>query len=226
MSKLKQRVPEGGAIVNSSKMTAQQYSDLMRKMLWKQYVSFAENVIEKVAPAMNSKILDIGSGPGWGSISLLKIRPDLYLEGIDASADMVAVSNANARLEQLDDGIKYIVGNAEEMSALADNHYDVVVSRESLHHWEKPERVFKEIVRVLKENGKVCIYDHRRDLNFFGKMIVSVFGIFKAGKMVEHWKSSIAASYTYHEVREMLDLLGLKDWIVEIDLMNIVIYKK
>ena len=226
MKKLKTRIPEGEAIENSSEMTMKQYSERMKKMLGKRYDLFADNVISKVAPLHNSKVLEIGPGPGWAGISLLNKRSDLSLYGIEASADMVAIAIENAKNEGLENRTEYFVGVGENMSTISNDQYDLIISRESLHHWTEPEKVFKEISRVLKPDGKVCIYDHRRDLNFFGKAIVCVFGTLKAGKMAKHWKSSIAAGYTQSEIREILNSAGLNDWFVEYDLMNLIIYKK
>jgi ubiquinone/menaquinone biosynthesis C-methylase UbiE len=226
MKKPKSRIPEGGAMDNSSEITMKQYSEKMKKMLGKHYDLFADNVINKVAPLQNSKVLEIGPGPGWGGISLLNKRPDLNLDGIEASADMVAIAIENARVEGLENRTEFFVGIGEDMSSILDNHYDLVISRESLHHWIEPEKVFKEISRVLKSDGKICIYDHRRDLNFFGKTIVFVFGKLKAGKMAKYWKSSISASYTQEEIREKLDSIGFRDWTVECDLMNLLILKR
>ncbi len=225
MKNLKSRIPESGAIENSSEMSMKEYSELMKKMLGKQYDSFADNVINKVEPKQDSKVLEIGPGPGWSGISLLKKRPDLYLDAIEPSLDMVEVAFDNARAEGLDSRTQYFVGVGEEMIGVSDSHYDLVISRESLHHWIEPEKVFKEISRILKPNGKICIYDHRRDLSFMGRVIVYVFGTFLAGKMAKYWKTSIAASYTQEEIREKLDAMGLRDWKVESDLMDIVIYK-
>ncbi len=225
MKKIKPRIPEGGAIDNTSEMTMKQYSVRMKKMLGKSYDLFAENVINKVNPLANSKVLEIGPGPGWGGISLLNKMPELHLDGIEASADMVAVANLNAKDEGLETRAKFFVGVGEDMCIIPDNQYDLVISRESLHHWIEPEKVFKEISRVLKQDGKICIYDHRRDLNLFGKAIVLVFGTLKAGKMAKYWKSSIAASYTPQEMREKLDNMGYNDWFVECELMDLLIYK-
>ena len=56
-----------------------------------------------------------------------------------------------------------------------------MISRDSLHHWISPEKVFTQIKRVLKENGKIHIHDHRRDINFFGRLIVNIIGTLVAG---------------------------------------------
>lgn len=226
MEMTKPRIPEGGSMDDSSEMTAAQYSDTMKKMLGKRYELFAEEVINKVSPVPHGKVLEIGPGPGWGGISLLKRRPDLHLDGLEPSADMVATAIENVKAEGLEEKANFFVGMGEEMSAIADAAYDLVISRESLHHWLEPERVFMEIARVLRSAGKICIYDHRRDMNWMGKAIVATFGALKAGKMAKYWKSSIAASYTPAEIRVKLDALGLEDWEVEADLMHVVIYKR
>lgn len=226
MKKIPQRIPEGEAILDSSEMTIKEYSETMKRMLGKQYDLFADNVIKKAIPWPNSIVLEIGPGPGWGGISLLHKRPDFYLDGIEASQDMIAVAQENAKTEKLEDRIEYFEGFGEKMRTVPDNTYDLVISRESLHHWVDPEAVFKEIDRVLKPDGKICIYDHRRDLNLFGRMIVSIFGTVKAGPMAKHWKNSIAAGYTEGELREKLDGIGFSDWTVEADFMDIAIYKR
>ena len=41
-----------------------------------------------------------------------------------------------------------------------------------------------------------------------------------------YWKSSIAASYTSEEINEMLDKLGFKNWSVEGEFMDLIIYTK
>jgi len=70
MRKNKPRIPEGGAIEDSSEMTMEQYSETMKKQLGKEYIRFAENVLEKVNPTANSHVLEIGPGPGWAGINL------------------------------------------------------------------------------------------------------------------------------------------------------------
>ncbi|MCF8297319.1 MAG: class I SAM-dependent methyltransferase [Saprospiraceae bacterium] len=225
MKSIKPRIPEGGAIEDSSEMTMEQYSETMKKQLGKAYIRFAHEVINKVSPIESSKVLEIGPGPGWAGINLLKIRNDLKLEGLEASADMIRVATNNAKNEAVDDRIKFVEGIAEEMKNIPDKQYDLVISRDSLHHWVSPEKVFLQIKRVLKENGKVYIHDHKRDLNLFGKFIVNVVGKLVAGKMAKYWKSSIAAAYTKEEMQEILAKAECKNWKVNSELMDLTILK-
>jgi ubiquinone/menaquinone biosynthesis C-methylase UbiE len=219
------RIPEGGAIEDNADMSMEQYSEIMKKQLGKEYQRFAINVIRKVSPVQNSKVLEIGPGPGWAGINLVKKRKDLHLDGLEASPDMIRVASENAKIEGLGNTIHYFEGVAEEMRQLPDDGYDLVISRDSLHHWADPKKVFNQINRVLKEDGKIYIHDHRRDLNVFGKLIVHVVGLLVAGKMAKYWKSSIAASYTKEEIEIILNKTDLKGWKVETDFMDLTIQK-
>lgn len=191
----------------------------------KEYQRFAENVISVIKPEKNSKILEIGPGPGWAGINLVKRRNDILLDGLEPSEDMIRVAKENVRQEKLIHSIFYKQGMAENMNDIPDKSYDVVISRDSLHHWKSPHRVFVQIERILNEKGKVYIHDHRRDMGVFGKFIVTVIGKLFAGKMHKYWKSSIAASYTKEEIEELLNKLNLKHWIVKNELLNLVIIK-
>jgi SAM-dependent methyltransferase len=225
MKKNRTRIPEGGAIEDNSVMTMETYSEIMKKQLWKEYIRFAENILNKINPTQNSLVLEIGPGPGWAGINLIKKRADLKLEGQEASPDMVRVAAENAKNEGLAERILYKVGVGEEMTGFPDHHFDLVISRDSLHHWTDPRRVFLEIKRVLKEKGKIYIHDHRRDLNFFGRLIITVLSAFIPGGMGKYWKSSIAAAYTRDEIQAIFKELHINDWTVNTDLMDLVIYK-
>lgn len=222
---VKPRIPEGGAIEDNDQMNMEEYSAIMKKRLHKEYLKFAGNVISKVNPLKNARVLEIGPGPGWAGIYLLKERPDLFLDGWEISEDMIRVARSNVNQEGLVDRVQYLQGAGEAMVTLEDDRYDMVISRDSLHHWDEPERVFKEIERVLKPKGKVYIHDSRRDLGLGAKFIVNVLGILFAGEMLKYWKSSIAASYTPTEIEEMLHQIQIVDWTVESDLMGLSIYK-
>ena len=148
MKKIKPRIIEGGAIEDSTDMTMEQYSEIMKKQLGWEYVRFADNVIIKVNPAQNSTVLEIGPGPGWAGINLIKKRPDLKLVGLEPSPDMIRVATENALKEGLS-GINCIHGSGENMVQIREDQYDMVISRDSLHHWIEPVKIFQKIRRII-----------------------------------------------------------------------------
>jgi SAM-dependent methyltransferase len=204
MGTLKPRVPEGGAIRDEKSMSAEKYGEFMRSRLEGEYVRFAENALAWGAPAPGGSVLEIGPGPGWAGIMLLKRRPDLRLEGIDASPDMLRAASANAEKEGAGLNARYRIGTAERLEDVPDGSVDLVISRDSLHHWEDPRAAFQSILRVLKPSGRVYLADERRDLSLGAWAFVYAFGFLSMGSFSKYWRSSIRAAYTPEELRRML----------------------
>jgi ubiquinone/menaquinone biosynthesis C-methylase UbiE len=58
-------------------------------------------------------------------------------------------------------GLIFMSGNAEELP-FADSSFDLVHSKDSLHHMDAPERSLGEYHRVLKPGGRVLIVEANR----------------------------------------------------------------
>ena len=158
------RIPEGGAIEDSQEMNMERYSEIMKKALGHGYRRFVTHIVQQVQPGQGATVLEIGPGPGWVGIWLAKERPDIRLDGMEVSPDMRRVATANAQAEGVAERVRYCQGVVENMQQLADHAYDLVISRDSLHHWDDPRKGFQEIARVVKSDGQVYIQDSRRDL--------------------------------------------------------------
>jgi ubiquinone/menaquinone biosynthesis C-methylase UbiE len=222
---VKPRIPEGGAILNEDNLTMEEYSEYMKKKMGFEYRSIVKYVIKNLDPPHGAKVLEIGPGPGWIGIWLVKERPDLTLQGIEPSPDMIRVANKNAQAEGVADQVEYTMGYVEEMSMISNSAYNLILSNDSLHHWKDPLKGFLEISRILKPEGLLYIKDERRDLGIRAKFIVYVIGRLLAGKQWKYWKSSIAASYTPTEIQEFLTQGNLKNWIVNSTFMDLSIEK-
>lgn len=218
---VKPRVPEGGAIEDDVGMTMEEYSVSMKNKMGFEYKNFVKHIIDMINPPKGVKVLEIGPGPDWIGIWLLKERPDLELTGLEASKDMIRVATNNAKSEGINGQIKYINCFVENMQELKDNQYDLVISNDSLHHWEDPVKAFKEINRVLKKNGQVFIKDERRDLGIRGKIILHLFGRIFAGKNWKYWKSSVDASYTPEEIQSFLKESNIEGWAIKTTFMDL-----
>ena len=218
---VKPRTPEGGAILDENEMTMEEYSERMRKTLGFEYRGIVKHVVKNITPPENAKVLEIGPGPGWIGIWLVKERPDISLDGLEPSSDMIRVATNNAKEEGVGDQVRYFSGFVEAMDMIPDATYDLVISNDSLHHWTDPIKGFQEIARTLKPNGKLYIGDERRDLGLRAKFIVYVLGPLIARKFWKYWLSSIKASYTPDEIQGFLDQGNLKNWIVKPNFMKI-----
>ena len=140
---------------------------------------------------------------------------------------MIRIANQNKKDEGIEDNIDYILGTAEDMSMLEDNSFDAVISHDSLHHWDYPIKIFNEIARVLKDDGILCIGDGRRDIGIGAKLIFNIAKLFISKTMSYYWKTSIMASYTPEEARDLLNKTDLKErYEVNADLFDLMICSK
>jgi ubiquinone/menaquinone biosynthesis C-methylase UbiE len=111
-------------------------------------------VADLLDPRPDSRILEVGFGPG-GLIRLLRRRiPDGTVRGVDPSADMVAVARRVNR-----GGVELRVGTAER-TGYPDESFDVVVSVNNVALWPSLEAGLRELHRVVRPGGTVLIAWH------------------------------------------------------------------
>lgn len=112
-------------------------------------------------------VVDIGTGPGRVPRILHRLRPDLDVEGIDVSAEMVQGARATAaRAEPITAGPGHLTYTVADVANLphTDQSVALVVSSLSLHHWPDPDAGLAEIRRVLRPGGRIWIYDVKPQL--------------------------------------------------------------
>ncbi|MHA1674122.1 MAG: class I SAM-dependent methyltransferase [Promethearchaeota archaeon] len=88
----------------------------------------------------------------------------------------------------------------------------MVATSLSLHHWEKPVKVLNEIMRVIKPNGYMVIFDLRRDAAQFWHRFLKMISrriVPKALKKVNEPMGSLLAAYTLDELSA---LFSESDW--------------
>jgi ubiquinone/menaquinone biosynthesis C-methylase UbiE len=143
VQKIYEAIPTPGAIV---------YNATVAKILRKLESRIANDVVEKVE---SGTVLDLGSGTGYLAIEIAKKRQSLQIYGIDLSRQMVKIARRHGKgLEN----VRFELSNVGQLP-FKDNSMDFIVSTGSLHHWNKPVKVFDECYRVLKNSKEAWIYD-------------------------------------------------------------------
>jgi ubiquinone/menaquinone biosynthesis C-methylase UbiE len=61
--------------------------------------------------------------------------------------------------------VSFYVASASKLP-FGDNSFDVIVSANAFHYFDEPNRVLKEMKRILKSEGKLIILDWCRDYLF------------------------------------------------------------
>lgn len=98
----------------------------------------------------DERLLDVGCGDG-GVARLLRSRVrEVVAIDIERSADWAG-----------EDGLSFSVANGEELP-FGDAEFDVIHSKDSLHHMKGPDRAVQEYRRVLKPGGTALIVEANR----------------------------------------------------------------
>ena len=152
-----------------------------------------EEALNCLPEKKSKKIIDIGTGSGCIIISLLIERPKSTGIGLDISKNAIKVAKINAKLQQLNNRIKFINSDVDKYNG---GKYDLVVSNppyikrtkisrleEDVRNFEpksaldggyngysKIEKVIKKSANLLKRNGNLILeigYDQVHSVSYF-----------------------------------------------------------
>ncbi len=112
---------------------------------YKEFVDF----ISKVYPVQVSKevrLLDVGCGCGWSSFSLSQVG--YVTTGIDLNADAFEPPHTK--------NLTFLKSSALHLP-FAESSFDIVASYQCVEHLPDPDVALREMIRVCKKGGIICI---------------------------------------------------------------------
>jgi ubiquinone/menaquinone biosynthesis C-methylase UbiE len=109
-------------------------------------------------PAEGEICVDLGSGRGTDALRLAeKVGQNGFVYGIDLSDGMIGKAASTA--ERLGvTNVKFIQSNLEKID-LEDNLANLIISNCTINHSSDKQAVWKEVYRILKDNGRFVISD-------------------------------------------------------------------
>jgi len=131
------------------------YDFYTRVFFLKIYEQFARWI---PVPKPESCILDVGAAAGYLGVALARMHSGVKVYSTDLSVDMVRLNQKVIRQNKL---TRRVVAQREDAYSLSfeDNTFDLVINSFTFHHWDRPERMFSELHRVLKPGGEMFIID-------------------------------------------------------------------
>ena len=123
---------------------------------------------EVAADLKAGQLLDLGTGPGYLPVEIVKRSPGIRIVGVDLSRKLIQMATINAMKAGVSDRVCFEVGNAANLR-YNDDAFDMVISTGMLHSLKNPINVLIEINRVLKTGGQAWIYDPARIIQFIDK---------------------------------------------------------
>lgn len=108
----------------------------------------------EIANMNNKDILVTASHRGYQSIIYKKKFQAKSVVGLDIDPHMIESSNINAKANEMYDGIKFVLGDAQKMP-FPDAQFDVVTNEGAVGIPDDPYKVLEEMVRVAKAGAMI-----------------------------------------------------------------------
>lgn len=102
------------------------------------------NLLKKINPPRNHKVLDAGAGQGALSSELVKLGFKVLACDIDNSQFLIP-------------GVECQKADLNKKLPYSDNAFDIVVSLETIEHLENPWHFIREAKRLLKKDGLLIL---------------------------------------------------------------------
>jgi ubiquinone/menaquinone biosynthesis C-methylase UbiE len=118
----------------------------------------------------NKSLLD--GGCGTGHFTTIAMNRNAKVTAIDLANKLVAITkDKNPKCNA-------VTGSLLELP-FPDSHFDYVISSDVIEHTTDPYLAVKELIRVLKPGGKICITVPNKTFWFFSLKIAEVFKLRK-----------------------------------------------
>lgn len=152
-----------------------------------------------------ASVLEIGCGRGDFSLWLAQKYPLAAITGIDFSDSAIAV--ALAKLSRHNLSLRFLVDDAENLHFPAET-FDCVISCECLEHVPHPEKMVREMARVLKPGGKFILTTE----NYFNGMLLAWLNSWLKGNPMNSGSGlqPVEHFFLWWRVKKILERGGLR----------------
>src|SRR6187431_2552488 len=113
-----------------------------------------EALVRQLGISKGLKVLDLGCGDGTTALPAAKLGAEVL--GVDIARNLVEAGNRRAQQEGLTN-CRFQEGDATNLSELADQRFDLVVSIFGAMFAPRPFDVAKEMVRVTRPGGRIVM---------------------------------------------------------------------
>jgi ubiquinone/menaquinone biosynthesis C-methylase UbiE len=198
-----ERTPEPELMEDVIQARAYAQADFSESNQW-----FVDHLVAALVPTPQ-QVVDFGCGPADVLIRLARARPELHVTGIDGSAAMIALARAAVGAAGLEHQVHLIEGYIPGTPSAA-HCYDVVLSKDFLHHLPDPSVLWQETARVGKAGAVVYVMDLTRPASAAdARAIVASVAPNEQPILKEDFFNSLLAAFTLGEVEEQLRVAGL-----------------
>lgn len=179
-------------------LLASSYEKASRMVIDGYYSKVADEIVSHIR---QGSMLDLGTGPGYLPVEIVKRAPDINITGVDLSRKLIHMARINAQKAGYASQLHFEVGNSARLR-FDDADFDMVISTGMLHSLKNPVNVLLEINRVLKDGANAWIYDPanviqyidrkkwKASLNLHERFFLWIFGLLGLHKPIAIYRKS------------------------------------
>jgi ubiquinone/menaquinone biosynthesis C-methylase UbiE len=164
---------------------------------------FVDEVIRDL-PRGPCAAIDLGCGPGDVAIRLARAAPRMTVTAVDGSAPMIALARQAVLHAGLSTRITVELARMPGLP-LRDRSFDLVLSKDLLHHLPDPAVLWREVTRLGRPGALVTVMDLvRPDTGTEARRIVAAVSGGEDPILQEDFFNSLLAAFTVNEVQEQV----------------------
>lgn len=197
------RILESELMVSRAEVAAYARADFADSNQW-----YAEHFTRDY-PGHLGRIVDLGCGPADAIVRIARSAPQARITAVDGSPTMLAFARSAIHAAQLSDRITLHLGRLPGL-ALPQNHFDAVLSKDTLHHLPNPGALWSEVRRLGRPGAAIYVMDLMRPSSpQQARLIVEQVASAEHPLLKEDFFNSLRAAFTLEEVRDQLRDAGL-----------------
>jgi ubiquinone/menaquinone biosynthesis C-methylase UbiE len=160
-------------------------------------------------PDRLGNVVDLGCGPGDIAIRLSRASATTRITGVDGSPAMLAIARAALRSAGLESRVSFLEGRLPGV-ALTAGSFDLVLSKDMLHHLPDPQVLWNEVRRLGRPGAAVCVVDLCRPATLAAAQeIVERVSGGEHPLLKTDFYNSLCAAFRAAEVRDQLSAAAL-----------------
>ena len=152
---------------------ANTYDRLNHRLSWNIDKYWRRKALYKLLPHSPKEWLDIATGTGDFAIQIAEMFPNSHIVGVDISEGMLEI----ARKKIAEKGLQHIEFVKEDCTSLtySDESFDAVAAAFGIRNFADLDKGLKEMCRVLKKGGRLCIVELTTPVSSPMKQLFSIY---------------------------------------------------
>lgn len=128
-------------------------------LLASEWFARVPGLVDRLGADPPARVVDVGCGTGWSSISIARGFPKAVVTGLDLDAASIEEARENAREAGADDRVTFAVGNATDPELTGS--FDLVCAFETIHDMVDPVGALRAMRGLRAEGATVLVADER-----------------------------------------------------------------